>query len=337
MAKSETTPKSQFRFRVLLFTATVLTAFISALASEPKIEIRRISDSFEDCKKSSAPNLEKFDEPATKESDAEKKCDSANAESEPVKEIFIEPFGTGNEWLTREKLTLETERRIPLLKKTFSKDESAPTENGKFHWKPALIQSGIFLGIQHGYRLTQERTRQELGGPFFKDWGKSVRGLRGWNDPDNFFINYIAHPLQGGLTGRIFVANSDRARRQEFGKSQEYWKSRLKAMAWSAAWSTQFELGPISEASFGNVGIREKRGRSTMAYVDLVVTPTIGTGVVVGEDAIDKYILKNWVERNAHRTTLKIRILRSVLTPTTSIQNLLRGKVPWKRDGRLLK
>ena len=107
-------------------------------------------------------------------------------------------------------------------------------------------------------------------------------------------------------------------------------------MAWSTFWSTQFELGPISEASFGNVGLREKRGHSTMSYVDLVVTPVFGTGLVIGEDAIDKYILKNWVERNARRTTLKIRVLRSVLTPTTTIVNLLRGKVPWNRDTRIL-
>jgi hypothetical protein len=216
------------------------------------------------------------------------------------------------------------------------KDPSESIVKEKFHWKPALIQSGVFLGIQHAYRMTQGKTRREMGGPFFRDWGKSVKGLRGWNDPDSFFINYVLHPLQGGLTGRIFVVNSDRAKRQTFGKSKEYWNSRLKAFVWSAAWSTQFELGPFSEASLGNVGIREKRGRSTMAYVDLVVTPVLGTGVVIAEDAIDKYILRNRVERKARKTTLKIRILRSLLTPTTSISNMLRGKVPWKRDNRNL-
>ncbi len=92
----------------------------------------------------------------------------------------------------------------------------------KFHWKPALIQSGIFLGIQHGFRITQKKTRQELGGPFFPDWARSVKRLRGWKDADSFFTNYVAHPLQGGLTGRVFVINSDRAKNQEFGKSNKY-------------------------------------------------------------------------------------------------------------------
>ncbi len=206
----------------------------------------------------------------------------------------------------------------------------------KFHWKPALAQSGIFLGIQHGYRLArQKRTRDALAGPFFRDWAQSVKSLRGWRDGDKSTINYIGHPLQGGLTGRIFVNNSDAAKKQEFGKSKAYWTSRFKALVWTAAWSAQFELGPVSEATIGNVGLQKKNGYSTMAYVDLVITPTIGTGVLIGEDAIDKYFLKNWLERKSDNK-MKIKILRSILTPTTSFANLLRGKMPWKRDNRPL-
>ena len=223
----------------------------------------------------------------------------------------------------------ETEKTRPE-----TEDFSQTEVRDKFHWKPALIQSLTFLSIQHSYRMTQEKTRRELGGPFFRDWAKSITGLRGWRDPDSFFINYVLHPLQGGLTGRIFVVNSDIARRQQFGKSKQYWESRFKAFIWSAAWSTQFEFGPLSEASLGNVGIREKRGRSTMAYVDLVVTPILGTGVLIAEDAIDKYILRNWLEKKSRRLTVAIKILRCLFTPTTAFSNILRGKVPWKRDNR---
>lgn len=213
------------------------------------------------------------------------------------------------------------------------KDTVQPNE--KFHWKSALIESGIFLGIKHGVRLTQAKTTRELGGPFFRDWANSVKNLRGWNDGDSPFTNNFAHPLQGGATGRIFINNSDRAKRLEFGKSKDYWESRMKAMAWSAVWSTQFEFGPFSEASIGNVGLRQKNGHSTMAWTDLVLTPVVGTGVLVGEDAIDRYILKNWLERKAgNKATTKIKFLRSVLTPTTAFSNLLRGKVPWKRNNR---
>lgn len=209
----------------------------------------------------------------------------------------------------------------------------------KFHWKPALVQSGIFLAFQHGYRIaTQKNTRSQLGGPFFRDWAQSVKNLRGWRDGNKFYINYLGHPLQGGLTGRIFVNNSDAAKKQEFSKSKKYWESRFKALAWSTFWSTQFELGPVSEANIGNVGLRRSKrgGYSSMAYVDLVVTPIVGTGVLIGEDAIDKYILRNWLERKGYKTKGKIKFLRTILTPTTSIGNLLRGRVPWNRDSRPL-
>ena len=168
----------------------------------------------------------------------------------------------------------------------------------RFHWKSAFIQSGIFLGIQHGFRLMQKRTTRELGGPFFADWKNSVKNLRGWEDDDILFINYVAHPMQGAATGRIFINNSDKSKKLEFGSSKDYWTSRLKAMAWSAAWSTQFEIGPISEATIGNVGIHDNYGRSRMAWVDMVITPTAGTGVLIGEDIIDKYILKIGLREN---------------------------------------
>jgi hypothetical protein len=213
-------------------------------------------------------------------------------------------------------------------------DEAQIEGREKFHWKPALVQSMSFLGIQHGFRLIQKKTRSEFEGPFFRDWGRSVKSLRGWDDGDNFATNYMGHPMQGGVTGRIFINNSDRASQQEFGKSKAYWISRLKAAIWSTVWSTQFEMGPLGEATIGNVGIRKKNGYSEMAYIDLVVTPTVGTGVVIGEDAIDKYILKNWLERKSGRLTTKIKILRSLLTPTTAFTNLLSGKPPWKRSDR---
>ncbi len=253
---------------------------------------------------------------------------------------------------TRLKLSIESidvERKIIFQKKSetdfeFDFDrkvsdvarEKKFSQNGsteKFHWKPALIQSGIFLGLQHGFRLLQKKTRHELGGEFFNDWGKAVRNLRGWNDGDNFFTNYIAHPIQGGITGRIFVNNSERAKNQEFGKSKIYWESRLKAFAWSTFWSVQFEIGPISEATIGNVGLRRKNGYNTSSWVDLVITPIVGTGVVILEDVFEKYLLKNWIERKFKNKTV-IKFFRVLLAPTTSFGSILRGKYPWWRENR---
>lgn len=213
------------------------------------------------------------------------------------------------------------------------KQDDARSDPDRFNWKGAMSQSILFLGIQHTFRLTQHRTQRELGGPFFKDWVRSVKHLRGWDDGDSTLINYVAHPLQGGLTGRIFVNNSPRAQRAKFGSS-EYWESRLKALVWSAAWSTQFELGPISEASIGNVGLRPVNGTTGMGYVDLVMTPTAGTGVVILEDAVDHYVLKNWIERKFGSRSILAKVFRSLLTPTTSFANILRGQFPWKRNDR---
>jgi hypothetical protein len=196
---------------------------------------------------------------------------------------------------------------------------------GGFRWRPAINQSLMLLGIQHGYALVaQEKTRSAVAnGNFFGDYWRSVKGLRGWDDGNKFFTNYIAHPMQGGLTGFIYVQNSPRAMRQKFGDSREYWNDRFKALLWSAAWSTQFELGPISQSSIGNVGMY-----GGMGYVDLVVTPTVGTAWLVTEEAVDRYWIRHW-----ERTGFFMRILlRTFLNPMRSVANLFRFKEPWYRD-----
>lgn len=204
----------------------------------------------------------------------------------------------------------------------------------RFAWSSAFIQSGILLGIQHAFRFTEEKTRKEVGGQFFHDWGKSVGNLRGWNDGGKFFTNYIAHPMQGAVSGMIFVNNSSAARRQTFGWSSRYWTSRMKALVWSFVWSAQFELGPISESSLGNVGQHlTAEGKSKMTYVDLVITPTAGTGMLVAEDVVDRYVLKNWIEKGSGNR-MWVRILRTLFTPMKSFSNVLRWKPPWYRDYR---
>ena len=193
----------------------------------------------------------------------------------------------------------------------------------RFHWKPAFEQSLIAQGFQHGYALVfQEKTQRALKGPFFKDYWESVKGVRGWDDGNRFFTNYIAHPMQGSMTGFIYLQNHDRLKRQMFNESAQYWKDRVRALVWSTAWSTNWEIGPISQASIGNVGYYGHGG-----YVDLVVTPTVGTAWMITEEALDRYIIRH-AEGN-----LAVRILlRTVLNPTRSVANVLRFKKPWYRD-----
>jgi hypothetical protein len=190
-----------------------------------------------------------------------------------------------------------------------------------FDWGRAVEESLYFLTIEHGFRMTQGKTRNELNGSFFRDWGRSVAGVHGWGDGDPPFTNYIAHPLQGGVSGFIQIQNDSKGRILEFSRSRAYWNSRLRAFGWAMLYSTQFELGPYSEATLGNVG--KKRG--TAGYVDLVVTPVGGLGMIVLEDVLDKYLISKLED-----STLSLnrrRLYRIVFNPERALANLLRRKV----------
>lgn len=213
-------------------------------------------------------------------------------------------------------------------------DDERWRKSQQFNWDGAMKQSAIFLGIQHAFRLaTEEGSRADLKGPFFKDYLKALKSLRGWDDGDPFIVNYIGHPMMGSVAGFIQVHNDPRGINEEVSLKKSYWVSRLKATAWSFAYSTQFELGLISEASLGNIGIRPYGNRKhPMAYVDIVVTPVVGTGWMVGEDLLDKHFIRRFEDRMPDRVTYAL--FRSFLNPTRSFANILRGKKPWFRDNR---
>jgi hypothetical protein len=180
---------------------------------------------------------------------------------------------------------------------------------------------------------TESGSRADLKGPFFKDYFKSLRSLRGWDDADPFLVNYIGHPMMGSVTGFIQVQNDPKGVKEEVGLKKSYWRSRLKAFGWSFAYSTQFEIGLASEASLGNIGIRPYgKAKNPMAYGDLVVTPVVGTGWLVGEDLIDRYLIERLEDKIGNRKA--VNIIRGFLNPTRSFANLLRGKKPWYRDNR---
>ena len=199
-----------------------------------------------------------------------------------------------------------------------------------FRWKPALLESGFFLVLQHSSRMAQAKTRRELGGPFWSDYFESASSIHTWNDSDSILTNYFGHPWMGAITGYIQVFNDPRGRNLEFDASSgQYWKSRLKAMAWTAAYSAQYEIGPVSEASIGNVGKKSP----TMAVVDLVVTPVGGFTWMLIEDYVDHRFISHWEQGTSVN---KARFYRVALNPGRSIGNLLRWKRPSYRDNRPL-
>ena len=176
--------------------------------------------------------------------------------------------------------------------------------------------------------MAQEKTRDHLGGPFWDDYLEAISGLHGWDDGNPWTTNYLGHPVMGATTAFIQIQNDPRGRTLEWGPhSRRYWASRLKGLAWSAGYSTMYELSPIGEAGIGNVGAVH----GTMAWVDLVVTPLAGFGLVLLEDWVDARYIKKIEEGKSAGTA---RFLRVLMNPDRGLANMMRLKRPSHRDTR---
>ena len=201
-------------------------------------------------------------------------------------------------------------------------------------WGNVGLQSLFFLGIEHGFRLSdpkQPYTRAALKGPFFKDWFDTVKDLKGWTDSDEFIINYVGHPVQGAVSGRILLQNDPSYPYVEPGFNSGYRSSCLKAFGFAFVYSLQFELGPISEASIGNSKGTPFYPHPT-SYVDLVITPTVGIGWMMGEDLADHHLIVP-LERKISSRSLTY-LIRTFSNPSRTMANALRFKWPWYRDDR---
>jgi len=217
--------------------------------------------------------------------------------------------------------------------------DQPPSESGRLRvprtgenevdWQSVARQSALFTGIQHAFRVaTEPGTRAGLKGPFFPGYANSVGFLHGWGDGDPFLVNYIGHPIQGSVSGMIYIQNSPEARAQRFGRDRRYWRSRMKAMGIAWAYSTWFEIGPFSEASIGKIQSR----RPQQGFVDHVVTPVMGTGWLIAEDLLDEKLILPFERRFENRWARMM--VRSWLNPSRSFSNALRFKSPWHRDNR---
>ena len=196
-------------------------------------------------------------------------------------------------------------------------------------WSSLYRSASRFLAMEHGFRLlTEPGTRSGLKGSFIRNYGRSVSNLHGWADGDEFYVNYVGHPMQGSVAGFLWAHNDLRYRRAEFGTDPIYWKARLRAAAFIWAYSTQFEIGPVSEASIGGIQATFPQ----QGFVDHVVTPVIGTAWMLGEDFVDVAIIKRIEDATTNRW---VRILtRSSFNPARTFANVLGGRVPWARDTR---
>ena len=185
-------------------------------------------------------------------------------------------------------------------------------------WKGVLSQSLLYLTVQHLARMHNDRTRRNLTGPFVNDWMNSIHSLDGFNDGGKILTNWVAHPMMGSISAFILGQNDPEYVAAKVGH-QGYWRTKGKQFLYATAYSAQFELGPLSESSIGNV---------QQGAIDLVLTPTLGTLWSVGEDLTAQHILKP-LRRN-HPTGANT--LTIFLNPTRSFANVMALKKPWACD-----
>jgi hypothetical protein len=196
-------------------------------------------------------------------------------------------------------------------------------------WKGLSKDSLQFLVIMNGFRIaTEPGTRAGLHNPFFSGYFKAVSNMHGWDDGDPFYVNYIGHPIQGAVSTFIWTNRDGEYEREHIGWNSSYLKSKLRAGAYAYVLSVSFELGPLSEASIGEV----QRYHPANGFVDHVVTPTVGLMWSVLEDEVDDSLVR-YIEKSTDSRDVKI-LARAFLNPSRSFANLMGRRRPWYRSNR---
>jgi hypothetical protein len=234
---------------------------------------------------------------------------------------------------------------------------AAPGKRRKqgFHWGRALFESFTLLSIEQAYVVHDDwrwvgGSLSENGTPFNHYWRDYKQSLStwvhsGWNDGDPNMYGYVGHPIQGVAASYIYIQNDPKSEKLEFSKTKAYWRSRLKATLWNALYSTQWNIGPLSEMTVEKYGTHQrppwnKNGSwpctkycyTGVGQIDLVMTPVAGFGWLVGEDILDKFVTRR-VE-GATRSRLLIDTTRCALDPIRAGTNILHAKRPWYRASR---
>lgn len=252
-----------------------------------------------------------------------------------------------------------------------SRELQAPTgvqEKSRIHWGALMGEELLYISTKNAFRLYQNKTRRDLGGPFFNEWGYILQHINidQWSDGGKWFTNDVGHPLDGSISAFIYRRNDDSTRSLRFDlHNREYRRGILKAFLIAALVSTESEIGPLSEATLGHVGLKAGwwlrlpggrlegpvpqdviglkeltkspwwvRGNNGTGLTDFIMTPFGGTAVMVGEDVVDKYVIER-LERHVHNRYL-VATMRCFMNPTRSAANFFSFEAPWHRDSRPL-
>jgi hypothetical protein len=204
-----------------------------------------------------------------------------------------------------------------------------------------------WIAIEQTERILKEtKTRDQLSGPFFRDWFHTVSAYHfdNWDDGGKYITSYGAHPMQGAIAEAIFWQNNDRVRfgEQDF-RSSAYRNALLQAFAFATVDAVLWKMGPLSESSIGNVGLpsrwwdRDCRALhipcvDRTGVSDMVMNEVGGTTMTIGFQWLDKHVQKGIESRTQSRAL--IDTTRIITNPSQSIANLVRFRAPWYRDNR---
>lgn len=212
----------------------------------------------------------------------------------------------------------------------------------RMHTRDLVIEASSFLAFQNAGNLyTSYWYRYETTtGKWWDRYVNSVEGWKwdSWHDGNPFLDDYIGHGIMGSITNNLWIQNDPKGMTLEQSNSWPYWRSRLRALAFSTFYSFEWKMGPIGEASIGHNGDHyfTDHGQRTnnTGDVELVSTPLGGLGWTLAEDFLDKHVVKKLEAKSSNPLLLTAY---QFLTPSKGFDNILRFRPPWYRDSRVVK
>ncbi len=212
----------------------------------------------------------------------------------------------------------------------------------RMHWGPMVLESVLFNAFEDGGNVyTGYWYRNEtLTGKWWDRYVASVQEWRWnrWSDNNPVLDDYVGHPMMGAITNSIWIQNDPKGMTLEFANDRAYWRSRMRALAWSTFYSFEWKLGPTGEAAVGHNGDHFFFDNGVVTnetgWVELVTTPVGGFGWTIAEDYLDKHVVTKLEEKSRNPVLLTIY---NFLTPARGFANILRFRPPWYRDSRIVK
>jgi hypothetical protein len=207
----------------------------------------------------------------------------------------------------------------------------------RIHWHQLIIGASLYNAFQDmgnlytGYWYRYETTH----GKWWDRYVASVENWRwdSWEDNNPWLDDYIGHSMMGSITNYLWIQNDPKGMTVEQANNWIYWRSRLRALAFSTAFSFWWKLGPTGEAAIGHNGdhyfIDKGVRTNETGWVELVTTPLGGFAWTLGEDALDRHVFRKIAAKPHRPVTL---LLASFLTPSKATANIFRFRPPWYRD-----